>query len=237
MPVRRSAWSAWNFMAESEDGKRDENGVVLTYWMNLLQSLDINTYGPILVTLNAPENAIAPHKTLARYSYEHPVYTACSVAAQQELLQWQGRWHGAHFAGAWTKYGFHEDGFTSGLRAAYALGATPPFEIRDAERTISVRRTFRLATGTVNALERVRSSVASNMLFFAAPLAVMISLVLEFIANVLVYIISGKGVRCEIRNELRRIRVSWEPHLHPTFLAALSQANAAHGTNGKVKKL
>lgn len=223
-------------MAQSADGKRDENGVVLTYWMNLLQSFDINTYGPILVTLNAPENATAPHKTLARYSYEHPVYTARSVAAQQELLQWQGRWHGAHFAGAWTKYGFHEDGFTSGLRAAYALGATPPFEIRDAERTISVRRTFRLATSTVNALESVRASIASTVLFFAAPFVVLISLVLEFIANALVYAISGKGVRCEVRNELRRIRVAWEPHLHAISLAALSQGSAAHGTNGKVKK-
>ncbi|PWN37801.1 FAD/NAD(P)-binding domain-containing protein [Meira miltonrushii] len=134
MPVRRSAWSAWNFITESQDGKKDEDGVVLTYWMNLLQSLDEKKYGPILVTLNAPENVCDPAKTLKRISYEHPVYTAKSVEAQKQLRDWQGIWNGAHFAGAWTNYGFHEDGFSSGLRAAYALGATPPFEIKDAER-------------------------------------------------------------------------------------------------------
>ena len=36
------------------------------------------------------------------------------------------------FVGAWTLYGFHEDGFTSGIRAAERLGAKIPFEIIDA---------------------------------------------------------------------------------------------------------
>jgi len=36
------------------------------------------------------------------------------------------------FVGAWTLYGFHEDGFTSGIRAAERLGAKVPFEIVDA---------------------------------------------------------------------------------------------------------
>lgn len=35
------------------------------------------------------------------------------------------------FIGAWTLYGFHEDGFTSGIRAAERLGAKIPFEIVD----------------------------------------------------------------------------------------------------------
>ena len=36
------------------------------------------------------------------------------------------------FVGAWTLFGFHEDGFTSGIRAAEKLGAKIPFEIVDA---------------------------------------------------------------------------------------------------------
>ena len=39
------------------------------------------------------------------------------------------------FAGAWTRrYGFHEDGFASGLRATAALpDVAPPFAIADAD--------------------------------------------------------------------------------------------------------
>lgn len=36
------------------------------------------------------------------------------------------------FVGAWTLFGFHEDGFTSGIRVAEKLGAKIPFEIVDA---------------------------------------------------------------------------------------------------------
>jgi hypothetical protein len=36
------------------------------------------------------------------------------------------------FVGAWTLYGFHEDGFTSGICAAEQLGAKIPFDIVDA---------------------------------------------------------------------------------------------------------
>ena len=38
--------------------------------------------------------------------------------------------HGISFAGAYLRYGFHEDGFTSGLQAAVEhLGASLPFPI------------------------------------------------------------------------------------------------------------
>lgn len=237
MPVRRSAWSAWNFITESQDGKKDEDGVVLTYWMNLLQSLDEKKYGPILVTLNAPDNVCDPAKTLKRISYEHPVYTAKSVEAQKQLRDWQGIWNGAHFAGAWTNYGFHEDGFSSGLRAAYALGATPPFEIKDAERQTAVRHTFRITNATIQRLEGVRALISSSLLLVVAPFAIFFAILLEFIANSLVYVIKGTNQRCAIRNELRRIRVSWEPHLHPTLLHAFagSQQLKQKGSSKKNK--
>jgi len=38
------------------------------------------------------------------------------------------------FAGAWTRYGFHEDGFVSGLLTTAALpGVAPLFSIIDAD--------------------------------------------------------------------------------------------------------
>ena len=51
--------------------------------------------------------------------------------AQQRLHEIQGK-SGTWFCGAWTNYGFHEDGLTSGLRVAQALGAKSPFPIVDA---------------------------------------------------------------------------------------------------------
>lgn len=44
--------------------------------------------------------------------------------------------HGILYAGAWLNYGFHEDGFTAGLRAAMAVGGriSPPFDIQEADR-------------------------------------------------------------------------------------------------------
>jgi hypothetical protein len=43
---------------------------------------------------------------------------------------------GISYAGAWTAFGFHEDGFTSGLVAATTsqLSVRPPFDIRYPDR-------------------------------------------------------------------------------------------------------
>lgn len=151
MPQRRAAWSAWNFLSEthspqSSGGKKvhtssDVDRVSLTYWMNLLQSLPESSFGPVLVTLNpttSPSSPYTPKPELVvkSQSYTHPIYTPDSVLAQQQLASLQGK-EGAWFAGAWTNYGFHEDGFRSGLLAAEAVGECYlPFDIRDAEREI-----------------------------------------------------------------------------------------------------
>jgi predicted NAD/FAD-binding protein len=42
------------------------------------------------------------------------------------LADIQGQ-NNCYFAGAWTGYGFHEDGLVSGLEAATALGAVLPW--------------------------------------------------------------------------------------------------------------
>jgi predicted NAD/FAD-binding protein len=52
--------------------------------------------------------------------YSHPVFDARAVEAQQRLAGAQGR-RGVWFAGAWTGYGFHEDGLKSGLAVATAI--------------------------------------------------------------------------------------------------------------------
>ena len=121
MPQRRKVWASWNYLrSSSENGNAD---VAVTYWMNRLQAIDDRF--PLFVTLN-PDREPDPRKVFAEFSYDHPQFSADSVQAQRALADMQGH-NNSYFAGAWTGYGFHEDGLTSGLKAATALGAILPW--------------------------------------------------------------------------------------------------------------
>ncbi len=93
------------------------NDVAVTYWMNRLQGIDPDK--PLFVSLNPPFEP-APELTFGQYLCEHPQYDAAAFAAQKRLGEIQGQRH-TWFCGAWTGYGFHEDGLRSGLAVAEAL--------------------------------------------------------------------------------------------------------------------
>src|SRR6202046_2151349 len=122
MPKRRRAWASWNFLRWQREGTT-ENDVAMTYWMNRLQGIDEGK--PLFVSLNPPFEP-DPALTFGRYICEHPQYTTAAFAAQKRLDETQGRRH-TWFCGAWTGYGFHEDGLRSGLAVAQALGAMVPW--------------------------------------------------------------------------------------------------------------
>ncbi|MGY8680088.1 FAD-dependent oxidoreductase [Bradyrhizobium sp. UFLA05-153] len=122
MPKRKRAWASWNFLRWQREG-RIANVVAVTYWMNRLQGIDPDK--PLFVSLNPPF-APAPELTFGKHVCEHPQYSAAAFAAQKRLGEIQGRRH-TWFCGAWTGYGFHEDGLRSGLRVAEALGAVAPW--------------------------------------------------------------------------------------------------------------
>ncbi|WP_312306641.1 FAD-dependent oxidoreductase [Pulveribacter sp.] len=116
LPRRRAAWAAWNY-ERAADGAQESARVCLHYWINRLQPLPFAQ--PVLVSLN-PVRPIDPAQVIGEYDYEHPVFDLAALAAQKQVAQLQGvqrTW----FAGAWTGYGFHEDGLQSGYRAADAL--------------------------------------------------------------------------------------------------------------------
>jgi predicted NAD/FAD-binding protein len=115
LPKRKAAWSAWNYVTQARDPLSDEP-VSLSYWMNLLQSLE--TTEPLIVTLN-PERE--PTHILDETWLSHPQFDAASHVAQARLPEIQGK-DRLYFAGAWTRYGFHEDGLLSALRVAQAMG-------------------------------------------------------------------------------------------------------------------
>lgn len=113
MPARRSAWAAWNVL------KRPDGDVSVTYWMNILQGID--AAHPLFVSLN-PARPPREDAIMGTFEYAHPQFDREALAAQARLKELQGR-DGLWFCGAWTGYGFHEDGLLSGLNVAEALGA------------------------------------------------------------------------------------------------------------------
>ena len=121
MPVRRHAWSSWNYLARDHGLGGTDRGVSLTYWMNLLQNLD--TGRPIFVTLNPTHE---PRDVHASFIYHHPQYDRDAVQAQALIPSLQGE-RRTWFAGSYRGHGFHEDGLRSGLQVAAALGAPAPW--------------------------------------------------------------------------------------------------------------
>jgi predicted NAD/FAD-binding protein len=119
MPRLRKVWSAWNYL--SGPASAQGRPVCVSYWLNQLQSLPFET--PVIVTLN-PHTPPAADSVLARFEYAHPVMDLTAIAAQHALPTIQGK-GGLWYAGAWTGYGFHEDGLKSALRIAAALNAAP----------------------------------------------------------------------------------------------------------------
>jgi uncharacterized protein len=118
LPVAGNAQASWNYTMPSCSAR--PCAVHVSYNMNRLQRLDdLGATRRYVVTLNG-EHAVDPATVIDRRSYEHPVYTADSVAARNRLPNLND--HVVAFAGAWQGWGFHEDGARSGAAAARALG-------------------------------------------------------------------------------------------------------------------
>lgn len=115
MPNRRRVWASWNYRRQSDDD--GQSGIALSYWMNRLQSIPNDK--PLFVSLN-PDIAPREELTFGEWNYSHPLFDQAAIAAQKRLPYVQGQ-NNAYFAGAWTGYGFHEDGLRSGLQAAQMI--------------------------------------------------------------------------------------------------------------------
>ncbi len=113
LPRRKAAWAAWNY-ERARHGTDPEPAVCLHYLINRLQPLPFAT--PVIVSLNpvSEPDVAAVH---GEFHYAHPVFDRRALAAQKRLPALQGR-ADTWFCGAWTGYGFHEDGVVSGLAAS-----------------------------------------------------------------------------------------------------------------------
>jgi predicted NAD/FAD-binding protein len=117
LPQHRLAWSAWNYVRLGQD---QGAAVSVNYLLNRLQPLPFQQ--PVIVSLN-PVQKIRPDRVIKTLHYAHPVFDSAAVQAQQRLPDLQGQ-HRTWYCGAWTGYGFHEDGLKSGYSAADQLIAT-----------------------------------------------------------------------------------------------------------------
>jgi uncharacterized protein len=116
LPRRARARASWNYLATP-----DTDNVVVTYDVTRLMRLP--GPGRYLVTLGG-RDLVDPDAVISEMTYEHPLYTEETVAAQALLPTIDD--DRLTFAGAYHGWGFHEDGAASGLRAAERLGAEWP---------------------------------------------------------------------------------------------------------------
>ncbi|MGW6917140.1 NAD(P)/FAD-dependent oxidoreductase [Kitasatospora sp. NPDC054939] len=116
LPGAVRARASWNYRMPDCTGPADR--VRVSYHLNRL--LRLECADDYLVTLNEDRHRPVPAElVVSRTVYEHPVYTARTLAAQRRLPELAtGR---TAFAGAYHGWGFHEDGCRSGLRAARTL--------------------------------------------------------------------------------------------------------------------
>ena len=113
LPKRKKAWSSWNYLLDKNDNK-----VILTYNMNILQSLKSKkTY---CVTLNNTD-MINDNKIIKKITYHHPLFTKESVYAQSQKNLICGV-NNTYFCGAYWGNGFHEDGVNSALDVCKKFG-------------------------------------------------------------------------------------------------------------------
>lgn len=122
MPRIRSAWASWNYLSGQD--RQAKQAVAVSYWMNKLQPLGIQT--DVFVTLN-PIVEPKAECVIQKIEYEHPVFDRAAMQAQTELGNLQGH-RNCWFVGAYCGYGFHEDGLASSAELAQRWQINLPWE-------------------------------------------------------------------------------------------------------------
>ena len=112
MPKKRSLWASWNAQIQEAGGP-----ATLSYWMNKIQSIRGHNF---FLTLNP---SITPRQVWTDRSYFHPVFDTPALQAQARLQEIDGI-GGVFFCGSYRGWGLHEDGFSSGVRAAGRVTAS-----------------------------------------------------------------------------------------------------------------
>ena len=108
----RKMYAAWNYTSSNTQN----SFVTLTYWINTLQNL--KTKKDYFVSLNETQNI---NNVIEKISYEHPQFDSTAIKMQSRKDEICGH-NNTYFAGAYWRYGFHEDGLLSATKVASKLG-------------------------------------------------------------------------------------------------------------------
>jgi len=129
MPRTRLAWSAWNYSLARDPAGRIEPMTI--YWMNRLQG--VSDRENFFVSINGADR-INPTRILRTIVYEHPLFTLEAIRAQTEIPALNASARDGtetYFCGAWTRYGFHEDGLLSAVTLSHQLLGRDPWPAND----------------------------------------------------------------------------------------------------------
>ena len=108
----KKMYAAWNYTSSNKQNQV----VTLTYWINTLQNL--KTKKDYFVSLNETQNI---DNVIEKISYDHPQFDTKAIKMQNRKDEICGQ-NNTYFAGAYWKYGFHEDGLLSATKVASKLG-------------------------------------------------------------------------------------------------------------------
>ena len=107
----KKMYAAWNYTSTNSKNK----AVTLSYWINTLQNL--KTKKDYFVSLNETQNI---NNVIEKISYEHPQFNSTAIKMQSRKDEICGV-NNTYFAGAYWRYGFHEDGLLSATKVASKL--------------------------------------------------------------------------------------------------------------------
>ena len=120
LPTTERCWAAWNYTAKSGATPTAQQHVSVNYLINRLQPLpEAFKSMQIIVSLN-PLTDPNPRLVHEEIHYSHPAFDMRAVQAQKQLPLIQGN-SSIWYCGAWTGFGFHEDGLRSGELVAMDL--------------------------------------------------------------------------------------------------------------------
>jgi predicted NAD/FAD-binding protein len=115
MPKTRRAWASWNYRID--EGIAGDSTASTIYWMNGLQR--VSKKQDYFLSINDPAS-VRKDRIIREIDYTHPIFTLGSKRAQAELSR-LNRDGLLYYAGAYFRYGFHEDGLTSALETSRAI--------------------------------------------------------------------------------------------------------------------